>query len=70
LLAARRGFDGGASASTSTATFGDFELVTAASAASSIAVPDFNAMSVQMLNGLNRRKGFADLGSIYRPLVN
>jgi hypothetical protein len=64
LPAARRGFDDGASASGRTATFGDFAPVTAACAASSIAVPDFNAISVQMLNGLNRRKGFSDFGFI------
>jgi hypothetical protein len=64
LPVACRGFDDGASASGRTATFGDFELVTAACAASSIAVPDFNAISVQRLNGLNRRNGFSDFGFI------
>jgi hypothetical protein len=46
------------------ATFGAFGRVTAACAASSIAVPDFNAMSVQRASGLNMRKGFPAFGSI------
>jgi hypothetical protein len=64
LAAPCGGFNDGASASGRTATVGDFALVTAACAASSMAVPDFKAISVQMLNGLNRRKGFSDFGFI------
>jgi hypothetical protein len=58
------GADFGGGASGRMATFGAFGSVTAACAASSIAVPDFKAMSVQMASGLNMGKGFPDFGSI------
>jgi len=57
-------FEGGASSVRITATFIGPGRLVAACAGSSIAAPDFNATSVQIASGLNRRNGLPDFGSI------
>jgi len=60
-------FEGGASSVRITATFVGLGRLIAACAASSIAAPDFNATSVQIASGLNRRNGAGRRASRDQP---